>query len=1013
MRRRASSSPIALDVLPHMAAPVPSAREVTPPQGTHASTALPAPLTTLVGRDEDVATVRRLLGSTRLLTLTGAGGSGKTRLAIEVAHQCAADHPEGAAWVELAPLADPELLASYIGTALHVELGARPAIDSVLDAIQGRELLLVLDNCEHLVDACASFVERVLARAPGIRVLATTREALGVAGERAWLVPTLPTPSTELVVTPEVVLSSPAGRLFVERAEAAHAAFRLTPENAGAVASICRRMDGLPLAIELAAARVRALTPDQIAARLDKAFHVLTSAPRAAISRHRTLGEAIDWSYALLEEGDRVVLQRLSVFVGDFSLEAAEAVCAPSPADAVEILDRLVTLVDKSLVVMVEGDATARYRLLETIRQYAAERLNAAGGGDDVRARHARFYIGVVREAEPHFITGARGIWMERVLREMDNLRAALAWTRDHAPLRCLRLAGSLGWVWYSSGLWFEGRRWLEEALALPVAAAPTHERGIALLGAGVLAGLQAQANVARPWLEEGAAILRAVGDHHREAYALAYLGVAVGQSGSAGAEEPTQLALQRFRELGDLYGQRLALLVLVTLRLKDGNLEAARVLAEEAAQVARDFGAPRELGIALQILGTVAFHQGDVANAGALMGESLQALQRDPQALWVARVLELLAMVAGARNEHAHAARLFGAAHAHRASIGAAQFLLDRERLAPFIEQARQALGTPDFDAAWARGEALPISSAIAEALQHLHAANAARPPATSVATGGAPPLRVAAPASPPLPAVESGAPAPPALEVAALGPLQIRRDGIAPSEDVWRYARGRELLLFLLSYPEGRTREQIGLVFWPDASPAQVKNSFHVLLHHLRRALGRADLITFERSRYRMAWELGVRFDAATFEREAREALRAVQQDDGDEDAAARLGDALTLYRGDFLAGEGAGDWHLELRDHLQRLYVDSLMALGTRAQRAKAPTVAAGWYRRVVQADPLNEGAHRRLMRSLTRAGARGDALQHYDRLTAFLQRELGAAPERKTVELFDAIRRGDDV
>ncbi|MFP5353687.1 MAG: ATP-binding protein, partial [Gemmatimonadota bacterium] len=521
-----------------MPASVASPRDLPPPRDARTSLTLPAPLTALVGREDEVATIRRLLSSTRLLTLTGAGGSGKTRLAIEVAHQCAADHPDGAAWVELAPLSDPELLASYVGTALHVELGARPAIDSLLDALHGRDLLLVLDNCEHLVDACASLLEQVLALAPGVRVLATSREALGVAGERAWLVPTLATPATDQAATPEAVLASPAGRLFVERAEAAHARFRLTTENAGAVASISRRLDGPPLAIELAAARVRALSPDQIAARLDNAFRVLTSAPRAAISRHRTLGEAIDWSYALLEEGDRIVLQRLSVFVGDFSLEAAEAVCAPTPADAVEILDRLVTLVDKSLVVMVEGDGTARYRLLETIRQYAAERLEAAGGGDEVRERHARFYIGVVREAEPHLITGERAAWMERVLREMDNLRAVLAWTRDHAPLRCLRLAGSLGWVWYSSGLWFEGRRWLEEALALPVAATPTAARGIALLGAGVLSGLQAQVSVARPWLEEAAAILHAEGDHHREAYALAYLGVTVGQTGAAGAEE-------------------------------------------------------------------------------------------------------------------------------------------------------------------------------------------------------------------------------------------------------------------------------------------------------------------------------------------------------------------------------------------------------------------------------------------------------------------------------------------
>ncbi|ODT05382.1 MAG: hypothetical protein ABS52_01490 [Gemmatimonadetes bacterium SCN 70-22] len=1003
-----------------MTSPVAAAHDVPTPRETVVLPPLPVPLTPLVGRDDEVATLRQLLATTRLLTLTGAGGSGKTRLAIEVASQFAPHHRDGVAWLDLAPLADPQLLASYIGAALHLEMGARPAVDSLLDALHSRELLLVVDNCEHLVDACATLLERLITRAPGVRVLATSREALGIAGERAWLVPTLATPAATPSVTPAEVIAAPAGRLFVERAQAAHAAFRLTPENAGPIASICRRLDGLPLAIELAAARVRALSPDQIAARLDKAFHVLTSAPRAATSRHRTLEEAIDWSYALLEEGDRRVLERLSVFVGDFSLEAAESVCAPTPADAIDILDRLVTLVDKSLVVMIEGEGTVRYRLLETIRQYAAVRLAAAGGGDEVRERHARFYIGIVREAEPHFITGARGAWMERVVRELDNLRAALAWTRDHAPLRCLRLAGSLSWVWYSSGLWFEGRRWLEEALALPEAQPPTLARGIALLGAGILASLQAQVAVARPWLEEAASILHAEGDVHREAYALAYLGVTMGQVGDLGAEAPARQALAVFRERDDLYGQRLALLVLVTLRLKERDLDTARSLAEEAAQVARRFGAPRELGIALQILGTVAFQQGDVALAGALMGEALEALQRDPQALWIARVLELLAMVAGARRDDVHAARLYGAAHAHRALIGSRQFQLDQERLAPFIDQARQSLGAEAFDRAWSEGERLPMQEVIAEALERLRAAHpaaddaSARHAAGGVAPSGfgaAPSAVPAAPAA--LPAAASAPSSPPALEVDALGPLEIRRDGVTAPPDVWRYARGRELLLFLLVHPDGCTREQIGLAFWPESTAAQVKNSFHVLLHHLRRSLGRADLIAFDRNRYRMAWELGVRFDAAEFEARATEALPAVRNDDEDEDAARRLREALSLYRGDFLSGEDVGDWHLAPRDRLHRLYVDSLMALGTRAQRLALPGVAAEWYRRVIQVDPLNEGAHRRLMRTLARAGQRAEAILQFERLTALLRRELEATPERRTMELLDALRRGEAV
>lgn len=984
--------------------------------------ALPAPLTSLVGRDDDVTVVAQLLGATRLLTLTGAGGSGKTRLAIEVARRAAGAHRDGAAWVDLAALSDPDLLATHVGTALHLELGARPALDSLLDGVQGRELLLVLDNCEHLVDACAGLVELLLARASGLRILATSREALGAPGERAWLVPTLAVPDTPASATPDQVLASPAGRLFVERAEAAHATFRLTAENAPAIAAICRRLDGLPLAIELAAARVRALTPSQIAARLDTAFHVLTSAPRATVSRHRTLGEAIDWSYTLLDEGDRVVLQRLSVFSGDFSLEAAEAVCAPTPQDAVEILDRLVTLVDKSLVVMVEGDGTARYRLLETIRQYAATRLDAGGDADAVRARHARHYLALVLDAEPHFITGTWRRWVDLVMREIDHLRSALTWTRTHAPAQCVQLTGSLCWLWYSSGLWFEGRRWIETALALPAATPGTPARASVLFAGGVLAGLQGQPDIAKPWLEEAATIFAAVGDRHHEAYCLAYLGVTIGQSGDMAAVAPAERALATFKSLGDLYGQRLALLILLTMRLKAGDLVGARALGEEAVHAARLFGAARELGISLQMLGTVVFHQGHVAQAGVLLREALDALQHDPQAMWSARALDLRAMVAVSLGDHVTAAQLFAAAESQRALIGASQFVLDRQRLAPYIDQARQALGQPTFDTFWESGRALSVSDAID--LAHLadDAQAGSRPTieAGGVAhDGDSSAHRVTAVASDHVHAAHvstsngaSDAP-PPVLSVAALGTLEITRDGVAPAAEVWRYSRARELLLYLMSHPEGRTREQLGLVFWPEATQAQVKNSFHVLLHHLRRALGRADLVTFERNRYRINWELGVRFDALDFERAATDALRAVQRDDADDAAAARLREALAIYRGDFLADESMGDWYLEWRDALQRLYADALLALGRRAQRAGQAAEAAQWYRKVVRADPLNEGGHRRLMRALARAGERGEALQHFERLTTLLKRELGAAPETKTLELVEALRRGEDV
>src|SRR5687768_3025180 len=394
----------------------------------------PISLTSFVGREEEVAAVRRLLDSARLVTLTGAGGSGKTRLASEIAAQSAGNFAGGVVWVELAPLLDPELLVNAVLAALGAEQGSRPPMTALLDSLRDRETLLVLDNCEHLVDACANLADALLRECPKLRILATSREALGVGGERAWLVPGLSLAGAGASQTFQAIDTSEAVRLFVDRAQAAVASFQLTAANAASVAQICRRLDGLPLAIELAAARSRALPPEQLAARLDGSFRVLTSGSRTAVPRHRTLREAIDWSYRLLDERERTLLQRLSPFAGDFTLEAAESVCADADFDAGDVLDTLGALVDKSLVVMREAEGTARYYLLETIRQFAAERLKESGAADAVLERHARAYVALVAEAAPHFVTRDRPLWAARVHRELDNVRLALAWTRanDH-----------------------------------------------------------------------------------------------------------------------------------------------------------------------------------------------------------------------------------------------------------------------------------------------------------------------------------------------------------------------------------------------------------------------------------------------------------------------------------------------------------------------------------------------------------------------------------------------------
>lgn len=508
-------------------------------------------------------------------------------------------------WIELAPVMSAELVPQHVAAGLGLrEEGGRAAFDALLASLRDRALLLVLDNCEHLVDVCAQLADTLLRAAPGVRILATSREPLGVAGERAWLIPALslngdPAAGGDAVggdavgsdavdsnamdsgamdsgamdsgAMDKAAAASEAVQLFIERARDTLPGFTLTAANSAAIVQVRRRLEGMPLAIELAASRVRVLPPEQLAAKLDDAFHALGGGHRTALPRHRTLRAVMDWNYALLSEPERVLLQRRSVFDGGFDLEAAEAACAGGDIAAGAVLDLVAALVDRSLVVMHESAGRARYRLLETVRQYAAERLRAAGEEQEQRGRHAAYFVAFVAAAEPHLITVGRRAWMDVLRRDADNIRQTLGWTREHAPAEHLRLAGMLCWFWFSTRDWLEGRRWLDGALALPEAATPTRERAAARFAAGALATLQAQVAEAAPWLEESAEIAARLGDHQLE---------------------------------------------LSTLAVSRGQLDRAHELTSEGVRIARLFGINRELGIALQMHAGVVLARGDLAQA-------------------------------------------------------------------------------------------------------------------------------------------------------------------------------------------------------------------------------------------------------------------------------------------------------------------------------------------------------------------------------------------------------------
>jgi predicted ATPase/DNA-binding SARP family transcriptional activator len=951
-----------------------------------------ASLTSFIGREGEVAAIADQLTSARLVTLTGAGGSGKTRLASEVLRYVAGRFRDGAAWIELAAITEPELVLGHLAGSLGIGGAGRPPADALRDALRDSERLIALDNCEQVVDACAAAAELILRHCPGIRILATSREALGIAGERAWLVPLLSLPRPD--DTLDAIASAESVRLFVERARAVSGGFGLTEANAGAVAQLCRRLDGLPLAIELAAARARALTPEQMLSRLETGLRLLDGDRRGAAARHRTLRATIDWSWELLEPDEQVLLRRLSVFADELSLPAAEAVCAGDGIRAEDVLDLLAALVDKSLVVVHERADEARYHLLETIRQYAREHLDALPEAGTVRARHARFFADLVREAEPHFITPARPIWVDRIQRELDDIRLVLVWTRADDRAAYVELVGRLGWFWYSSGLWTEGRRWLEEALALREAHDATERRAAALFAAGVIAALQGEGPTARGWLEEAGAIARTVGDRALAAYADSYIGVALGQEGLAAAEAPTRAALEWFVQSGDLYGQRLALVVLATLFARQGDLAKASAVATDGVRVARAYGLGRELGIALQVLGTVQLHQHQLDAAAATIADALRALRSDPQPFWLARALELMGLMECARGHSLHGARLFGAAERRRERMGAVLFRLDRERLAPAIAAARESAGADRFDDAWAAGRTDQFERVVDTAIE---SARWGTTTATRVDRTASAESEIASPR--------------PVFQVQLLGRVSVIRDGAPLSGESWTYARPREMFAFLLVHPDGCTREQLSQALWPEASVAQAKNNVHVTLHHLRRSLGRADVVLFDRERYVINWSLGVEVDVNSFEREVEEARRALRANPRAPGAAERLRAALDAYRGDFLADESAGDWHLELRDRLQRLRVGGLSALGAHYVAAGAHVEAVEVYRQLVQVDEWDEAAHRDLMITLARSGQRGDALRQYDRLAARLASELDAEPAPETTALYDRLRRGD--
>jgi non-specific serine/threonine protein kinase len=716
---------------------------------------IPVELTPLVGRVQELRALRQLLPRTRLLTLTGTGGCGKTRLALHLAHNIASDF-DGVWLVELAAVSQPDMIPRALAQAGGVsEEPGHALISTCLEVLRQRRLLLILDNCEHLLETCASLADTLLRSCPQLTILATSREPLGIQGEHPWRVPSLTVPGTNSWSLSQHEQYG-AVELFVQRAAVMQPGFVVTERNAPAIAEICRRLDGIPLALELAAALLRALGVEQLRDRLSDQLSLLTSGNRAAPPRQQTLRATLDWSYRLLDDHERQVLARLAVFSGRSSLEAVEAVACGPDVPVSQVLGLLARLVDRSLVVSeTPVDGPSRYHLLETVRQYALERLMASGSETAARARHAVHYVALAEQAEPELTSASQIEWLERLEIDRENLRSALTWTVNSGNAElALRLASGLLWWWITRGHRQEGLDWLRTLLALPAQVEPQW-RVKALHAAGTLAWIQGFQQEARTFYAEclsisqqcgdrahcalaldglgrvaiafgepaqgrahenaSLAIQRSLGNHHAAGYALFFLGsAALAEDAIEDASLQYRASLEEFRLAQDRFGQANALRALGNVARRDGDLAGACELEKQSLALAGVLGNLEGVTLALDVLGAVAMDAQDYSAARAYFAEGLVHLRDLGARSRISDSLEWFALLAEAEGETERATRLVGAATAVRESSGVTVPVARPRTSAIHL----RSLSSPTDARALREGRTLSLADAVAYAL-------------------------------------------------------------------------------------------------------------------------------------------------------------------------------------------------------------------------------------------------------------------------------------------------------
>ncbi len=689
-----------------------------PPESTPRD--LPLAPNSFVGREREIAETKRLLDQNRLLTLTGPGGSGKTRLALAVAEGLSGSFEGGVFFVSLAALTEPTLVAPTVAEVLGLSGGSgdRPPEELLKRHLRERRALLLLDNFEQVLGA-APLVGKLLSVAPGLKILATSRAPLKLYGEQEFPVPSLSLPDLGSLPPPEELARSEAVKLFVERAQAVKPDFRLDEGNAEAVAEICARLDGLPLSIELAAARIRLLPPEAMVGRLGSRLELSIGGARNVPERQRTLRSALDWSHELLSPEERTLFARLSVFSGGRTLEAMEAVC-DSEAE-LDVIGGAESLLEKNLLAREEGaGGEPRFVMLETVHEYAREKLKESGDAEALKRAHAEYFVALAEEAETHLLGAAEQVdWLERLDAERDNLRAALSWSLGGAdPTLGLRLAGTLWAYWYERGFAGEGLAWLEEGLAR-AEASPALARAKALCGAGRLTTpARGDYAAARGLLGESLQLYRELGDDEGLVVALngmGWLAHALGEPDRGREMLEEALALSRRGGYAHLTASSLGNLFLVAMG--EGEHDLAQALLEEAAPLFRAAGAAHRTSFLL-MSGASAFYRGEHERAEEILGEALRSSREVGHVEYSITGLEGLAGLAAGRRDDRRAAVLWGAAVAQRSRFGLAPDEDAARLVEPLLSAARSRLGEAEWEEAQAHGRAMDLEQAIACAL-------------------------------------------------------------------------------------------------------------------------------------------------------------------------------------------------------------------------------------------------------------------------------------------------------